>query len=278
MSACQAQKERSAGPITDVPALEALLREVTDTEKDLLQIVTLKDSITASSTVEAQASLCQQVSKLQNHKRALDSSIRENLALLSEDSNQRAQQVEEEVSCVQTALKDLAENVGKLCEDTEVLPDISQLKQQWHTIQDCETRLTELAARVHDLQKTGESSATRETLPAGVIWTVDAVAKDVDSLRSISLRKKQDCAANTANMVRQIVSQLQTWSQTVQTETSSPSQAALNEGVWRQQTLREVLSEGDFLLNCLGTKETKKLEETASDALNGSSSALESFI
>lgn len=112
-----------------------MLREVTDTEKDLLQIVTLKDSITASSTVEARASLCQQVSKLQNHKRALDSSIRENLALLSEDSNQRAQQVEEEVSCVQTALKDLAENVGKLCEDSEVLPDISQLKQQWHTIQ-----------------------------------------------------------------------------------------------------------------------------------------------
>lgn len=111
---------------------QALLQEVTDIEKDLLQIATLKDSIMASSTAEAQASLSQQVSNLQNHKRALDSSIREHLALRTENSNQRVQQVKDEVSCVQTALRDLAEN---LCEDSEVLPDISQLKQQWCTIQ-----------------------------------------------------------------------------------------------------------------------------------------------
>lgn len=111
---------------------QALLQEVTDIEKDLLQIVTLQDSIKASSTAEAQASLSQQVSNLQNHKRALDSSIREQLALLTENSNQRVQRVKEEVTSVQTALKDLAEN---LCGIREVLPDISQLKQQWHTIQ-----------------------------------------------------------------------------------------------------------------------------------------------
>lgn len=104
-------------------------------EKDLLQIVTLMDSITASSTAEAQASLSQQVGNLQNHKRALDSSIRESLALLTENSNQRVQQVKEGVSCVQTTLKDLAENVANLCGNREVLPDINQLKQQWHTIQ-----------------------------------------------------------------------------------------------------------------------------------------------
>lgn len=109
-----------------------MLQEVTDIEKDLLQIVTLKDSITASLTAEAQASLSQQVSNLQSHKRALDSSIKEHLALLSENRNQRVQQMKEEISCVQTALKDLAENLSGNC---EVSPDTNQLKQQWYTLQ-----------------------------------------------------------------------------------------------------------------------------------------------
>ncbi|KAK1889404.1 Nesprin-2 [Dissostichus eleginoides] len=86
MSACQAQKESSAALITDAPALEALLHEVTDVEKYLSQIATLKDTITAISTAEAQASLSQEISNLQNHQRALDSSIREKLALLTENS------------------------------------------------------------------------------------------------------------------------------------------------------------------------------------------------
>ncbi|XP_031717653.1 nesprin-2a isoform X2 [Anarrhichthys ocellatus] len=274
MSACQAQKESSAGLITDAPALEALLQEVTDIEKELLQIVTLKDSITASSTAEAQASLSQQVSNLQNQKRALDSSIRGILALLTENSNQRLQRVKGEVTCVQTALKDLVEN---LCGNSEVLPDISQLKQQWYTIQDCDTRLTELGARVYDLQKTGESSSTQEIPPADVTLTVDAVAKDLDSLKSIFLKKKQACAENTANRVGQVINQLQHWRQTAQAELSSPSQAALDEGLWLQQGLREVLTERDLLLDCLGTKLTKKLERSASDALNESTSVLETL-
>lgn len=112
-----------------------LLQEVSDVEKDLLQIGTLKDSITASSTAEAQASLSQRIDNLQNHKRALDSSIRENLALLTLNSNQRVQRVEEEVSCVQRALKDLADIFGNLCENREALPDIRELKQKWHTVQ-----------------------------------------------------------------------------------------------------------------------------------------------
>ncbi|XP_033991567.1 nesprin-2 isoform X3 [Trematomus bernacchii] len=86
MSACQAQKESSAALITDAPALEALLHEVTDVEKYLSQIATLKDTITAISTAEAQASFSQEISNLQNHQRALDSSIREKLALLTENS------------------------------------------------------------------------------------------------------------------------------------------------------------------------------------------------
>ncbi|XP_056219440.1 nesprin-2-like [Seriola aureovittata] len=215
--------------------LTALLQEVTDMEKDTLQLVTLKDSITDSATVEAQASLSQQVSILQNHKRALDSSIRENLALRTENNNQRDQQVKEEVSCVQTAVKDLAANVGNLCGNLEVLPDISQLRQEWCAIQDFDTRLTELAARVYSLQNTGESSITQDVLPADVTLTVDGVAKDVDSLRSIFLQRKQECAENTANRVRQVVGRLQQWSQTVQAEPSSPSQAALDEGCSRNR-------------------------------------------
>ncbi|KAI3364132.1 hypothetical protein L3Q82_010949, partial [Scortum barcoo] len=277
MSACQAQKESSAGLITDVPALEAFLQEVRDIEKTLLQIVTLKDSIEASSTAEAQASLSQQIGNLQNHKRALDSSIRENLALLTETSNQRVQQVKEEVSCVQSALKDLVENVGNLCGNREMSPDVTQLKTQWHIIQDCDTRLTELAERVCELQKTGEPSSTQETLPAGVILTVDAVAKNLDSLTSMFVQKKQECAENTTNTVRQVISQLQKWSQKVQAESSSPSQVALDEGLWLQQALRGVLSERDFLLNCLGREVTKTLEKSAADALSESAPALETL-
>ncbi|KAM9339272.1 nesprin-2a [Symphorus nematophorus] len=277
MSACQAQKESSPGLITDVAALEALLQDVTEIEKDLSQIATLKDYITASSTAEGQVSISQRFSNLESHKRALESSIRENLALLRENSNQRVQQVEEEVSFVQKELKDLAENVGNLCENRELLPDISQLKQQWHAVQDCDAKLTELAARVNNLQKTGEASITQETLPAGVISTAGAVSKDLDRLRSIFLQKKQKSAENTANRVRQVISQLQKWSQTVRAEPSSPRQAALDEGLWHQQAVREVLSERDFLRNCLGKKVTKKLEKSASDALNKSTPVLETL-
>ncbi|KAL7388816.1 hypothetical protein ABVT39_021245 [Epinephelus coioides] len=274
MSACQAQEESSAGLITDVPALEALLQEVTDIEKDLLQIVTLKDSITASLTAEAQASLSQQVSNLQSHKRALDSSIREHLALLTENRNQRVQQVKEEISCVQTTLKDLAENLSGNC---EVSPDTNQLKQQWYTLQDCDTRLTELAARVNDLKKTGELGISQEPLHAEVTLTVEAVAKDLNSITSALLQKKQECAENTANRVRQLISQLQKWSQTVRTEPSSHSQAALNEGLRLQQDLHELLSERDILLYRLGKKATKKLQKRASAALNESTPALETL-
>ncbi|XP_042359998.1 LOW QUALITY PROTEIN: nesprin-1-like [Plectropomus leopardus] len=274
MSACQAQKESSAGLVTDVATLEALLQEVTDIEKDLLQIGTLKDSIAASSIAEAQASLSQQVSNLQNHKRALDSSIREYLALLTENGNQRVQRVKDEVFSVQTALKDLAAN---LCRDLEVLPETCQLKQQWYTLQDCDTRLTELAARVKDLQKTKDPSITQEQLPSDVTLSIEAVTKDMDSVMSVFLRKKRECAQNTANRVRQAISQMQKWSQTVQAEPSSHNQAALNEGLRLQQALREVLSERGFLLNCLGKKATKKLVKSASDALNKSTPAIETL-
>ncbi|XP_029351666.1 nesprin-2a isoform X2 [Echeneis naucrates] len=274
MSACQVQKESSAQLVTDVPAVEALIQEM---DKHILQLVTLKDTITDSLTVEAQASLSQEVSNLQSHKRALDSSLRENQAALTKNSNQRLQQVKEEVSCVQTAVNDLAANVGNLLESLEVLPDIGQLKQQWSIIQDSDTSLTELVARINILQKAGESSVTPERLPADVTLTVDGAAKDLDSLRTTFLQKKQQCAENTENRVIQVIRQMQQWSQTVQAEPSSPDQGVLDDGVQLQQSLHEVLSEKDFLQNCLETKVSKEVEKMASDALIESTAALQAL-
>lgn len=112
-----------------------LLLEIADVDEDLSQIVTFKDSIAASSTAEARASLSQQVDNLQNHKRALEGSISDSLTLFTQESIQRVQLLGEEAPCLQTALKDLAEILGNLCEDREVLPDVGELKQKWGTLQ-----------------------------------------------------------------------------------------------------------------------------------------------
>lgn len=52
------------------------------------------------------------------------------------------------------------------------------------------------------------------------------------------------------------------------------SQGALDEGLQLQQALYNVLSEQDFLLNCLGTNVAQELEKNAG-ALTESQSALE---
>ncbi|KAK2855974.1 hypothetical protein Q5P01_004709 [Channa striata] len=271
MSACQAQTESSAGLLTDLASLEALLQEIPDMGRHLLELVAIKDSISASSTAEAQASLSQQVSNLQSHKRALESVITEELV------HQRIQHVKEEVCCVQTALQDLNENVRKLSGNHKDVPDIKHLTQQWCIIQLIDKRLTELAARLYNLQKTDESSITRGKLPADVTVTAEAVTKDLESFRSVFVQKKQQCAENTANWVRQAINQLQQWIQTLQAEPSSPSQALLDEGLRRQQSLRDMLSENDFLQNCVGTVVSKDLENCALDALDQSTLALETL-
>ncbi|XP_041660769.1 nesprin-2 [Cheilinus undulatus] len=274
LSACQTQKGNLNSLTSDAPALEALLQEVTDMEKDLLQIVTLKDSTAASSTAEVQASLCQQISNLQNHKRALEGSIRENLTMLTK-RNQRAQQVKEEVCSVQKAVKDLRESLGNLHESCEVLPDISLLRQQWCKLQDCDSRLTELAAKVSDLQKSEESRITEEILPADVTLSLEAATKDLDSLRSVFLQNKHECVEKTANRMREAISQLEKWSQTKQAEPSLTSKAALDEGLRLQKAVGDVLSDHHFLLDCLGSEVAERLEKSALDALHESSSALE---
>ncbi|XP_034436669.1 nesprin-1-like [Hippoglossus hippoglossus] len=275
MSACQAQKGSSAALVPNAPALEVSPREVTDIEKDILQLEMLKDSETDSCAVEDQTSSSQQVCNQQNHKRALDSSVGEKLAPLTGNSN-RVQQVKEDVSCVQTALKDLSGNVGKVFVNHDVFPDMSQLQQQWSTIQDFDDSLSSWAARVHVLQNIGESGAAQEMLPADVIVTIDGAVEDLNSLRSIFLQKKQECAENLAGRVREVIRQLQHWSQTVRAEPPPPpSQAALDEGLQLERHLLAVLSGKDFLLNCLGTKVWSDLEKTASAALRESTCALE---
>ncbi|KAM8831623.1 uncharacterized protein AB9W97_003132 [Spinachia spinachia] len=109
----------SSGPVHTV---QALLEEATGVEKVLLQMISVKNSITASSSSEDQASLSEQVSQLQDHKRALDSSIRGGHSLLT-DTREKAQ-----VTCLQTNLKEL-------CGNSEVSRDLTQLKQQQYTIQ-----------------------------------------------------------------------------------------------------------------------------------------------
>ncbi|XP_022057033.2 nesprin-2-like [Acanthochromis polyacanthus] len=275
MSVCQAKKESSAGLNTDAPGLEALLEEITDIEKDILELATLKDSIIVSSTGEAQASLSQQVSNLQYHKRVLENDIRENLGLFNR--NQRIQQMKEEASFLQRALKDLTENVGDLCGTLEVLPDIIHLKQQWCAIKDLDIMLTELDTRVNKLQRTKESSMMQEILPAEIISNITALFKDLGSLTSIFQQKKKECAENTANKMTEVISQLQQWSQRTQAKPALLSQAALDEGLQLQQALYEVLSEKHFVLDCLGAKVTKELEESASSVLNESETTVETL-
>ncbi|CAN9507959.1 unnamed protein product [Ophioblennius macclurei] len=269
MSLGQTQSESSAGPNTDASSLEALLQEVTDMEKDILHLATLKDS-----TAEA-SSLSQEFTDLKSHKSALESSIRENLALLGADGNQSVQQIEAEVSRLQTTAKAAAENVENLSGIHEVLPEISQLKQHWSVIQDLDAQLTKLETGVNDLQKTSDWRATQQTLPSGLLSAVSALLTDTDSLKSVILQRKQECAEKTASTIREVTAQMQRWSKTVKSEQSPLHQAAMDEGVQHQRVLDEMLSEQIFLQNCLGAKVTKKLRNKASKALKDSKPAFE---
>lgn len=49
----------------------------------------------------------------------------------------------------------------------------------WFVLQVSDARLTELAARVDHLHKSGESSITQEMIPADVVLTLDTVSKDL---------------------------------------------------------------------------------------------------
>ncbi|XP_076023194.1 nesprin-2a [Genypterus blacodes] len=223
-------------------------QEVTGTEQSPLD-VEVKQSISTNET------------SLLNHKGAVESCAGDVLAQAEEDRKHKVQ-AREEATCVQTAVKELSERLGDLCVKDEASPDISRLKQHWDTIQDNVARATELAAKLSNLQNT-EWSAAQET-------TIDAAAKDLESPGTAFLQKKQECVDNTANSFKEAIRQLQQWSQTEQ----APSQEMLDEGLEFQRALQSVLSQPDFLLNCLGTKLIKKLEKRALNATNTSATLI----
>nr|XP_054604094.1 nesprin-2 isoform X2 [Nothobranchius furzeri] len=238
MSVCQARKDESDELNTDVAALELLLK---DTEKDLSQLETLRDSLTTSCTAEARASLSENVGELQNHKRAMESSIYKQLQAAQLMENPIIQQVGEEASRLQTELRGLVGNLSGM-----MSPDISQLTQQWCLVQDWDKRMTELAARVNDLQR-------RRSLNVGLAY------EELNRLSSVLLQMKRECAETAAETVRGIINQLQQWRRT--------PQADLGEGFLLQQALCEVLSKQNVLINCFGAEVTKTLVKSASDAL-----------
>ncbi|XP_027896962.1 nesprin-2a isoform X6 [Xiphophorus couchianus] len=245
MTACQTRTESSGGLTSDAASLEALLKQVAEIEKELLVLVTLRDSLTASCTAEAQASLSEQISNLHNHKRAIE----------------RAIPLQEEASLLQADLRDLAKNV----EELSVLPDVFQLTQQWRSVQGWDKKLTQLDIRVNALQRTRE---TQEVLPAEAIFTVSAVWKELLSLRSVFNQKKEECVEVTGETVRGVIRDLQLWIQAVKVQTSSSSsQAVLDEGLKLQNKLYDVLSQQNILVNCLGEEMTKTLVKSASEVL-----------
>lgn len=98
-------------------------------ERDLSQIITLKDSAAVTSTEETQTSLSLQISNLSNHKRALEDSIKESLTLLTENRNQGAQRVQasQQVSnkVDKSASDALNDSSPSLKESTERLVSVS---------------------------------------------------------------------------------------------------------------------------------------------------------
>ncbi|XP_014914037.1 nesprin-2-like isoform X5 [Poecilia latipinna] len=243
MTACQPRAESSGGLTSDAAALEALLKQVAEIEKELLVLVTLRDSLAASCTAEAQASLSEQISNLQNHKRAIE----------------RAIPLQGEASLLQADLRDLGKNV----EELSVLPDVFQLTQQWRSVQELDSRLTQLDIRANGLQRTREM---QEVLPAEAIFTVSAVWKELLSLRSVFNQKKEECVAVTGEAVRGVIRDLQLWIQAVEVQTS-PGQAVLDEGLQLQNKLYDVLSQQNILVNCLGEEMMKTLLKSASEVL-----------
>ncbi|XP_028295064.1 nesprin-2a isoform X2 [Gouania willdenowi] len=250
--------QRAAGITRDRTAVEALLQEVTNMDQDVSQLLTLKDTITFSSAMKSHSSLAQQVSRLQNHKSVLERSIRESLAEVK--TNPNIHQVEEEVWSLQRDLTALQEIFGNLSETHKVSPDFKQLKQEWCTIQGLDAQLSEMSTRANRLQR-----AREETLPPDVSLAINGVFKELDSLRSVCLRKRKECENSTVSSVREAISHMQRWSQS--DESSSPSKAVLDQGLQLQQSLSELLSERSFLLGCLGAEVTEKLESCASRAL-----------
>ncbi|XP_015245715.1 PREDICTED: LOW QUALITY PROTEIN: nesprin-2-like [Cyprinodon variegatus] len=257
-AAFQSQKDSLGGLKPDAEALEALLKQVAEIEEDLLLLVTLRDSFIACSTAEGQASLSDQISTLQNHKRAIECGLKELIqpSILQEE---KLQQVRRKAFLIQTDLSSLAKNV----EELSVLPDIRQVTQQQQAMQDCDKRMTELATRVNDLKRMRE---TQETLPAEAAFTISTVLKDLSSLKSVFNKKKQEYFEATAETVRGLIGELKQCSRAAQVPTSSRSQVDQDKCFQLQQTLCDVLAKRGIFVDILG----EEVMKTASEVLNES--------
>ncbi|XP_046877069.1 nesprin-2-like isoform X4 [Hypomesus transpacificus] len=276
------QPRHSSEPKADPATLEALRLELRSAEKDLVELVSLQGFLASSCTVEGQVSLSQQVQDLHDRTealgRTLESDIMEIWAQLEEKTSQcERQQVDDETFSLQGALQGLSERLARQPDISVGVFDVSQFEQRWHSLQDCEQSLIQLEARLHDLQTTGRSNVQDEKLSSNRILVVDALAKNLDSLRSSVRDKQQQAAADTARHVRETTSRLQQWSQTAQSQPPHSTQVTLDAGRQLHQDLQGALSRREFLQSCLGKKRTKKLEKSASETLRHSEALLTSL-
>ncbi|XP_036841097.1 nesprin-2 isoform X1 [Oncorhynchus mykiss] len=271
MLGIESQPRDSSFLETDTGAVEALQEAVGHMEKDFVELETLKDILLASCTTKGQATLSQEVKDLQDQKEELERGVSWLAQLQAEQQvARRDQRIREEVDNLQRVLQGLADRLGDDPETTEGFTDIRQLQQRWHVLQDCDQSLRKLAARLHHLEKAVGSEDTYGEFQLAV----DSAAKDLDSLCFSLHERMQLFSGGTALRMSGAICELQQWNQAAQSNPQKSVQATLNNGKQLQGTLREALSQLDFLLDCVGRERMEQFERRAGQALSNSAALL----
>ncbi|XP_052326819.1 nesprin-2 isoform X7 [Oncorhynchus keta] len=275
MLGIESQPRDSSFLETDTGAVEALQEAVGHMEKDFVELETLKDILLASCTAKGQATLSQEVKDLQDQKEELERGVSWLAQLQAEEQvARRDQRIREEVDNLQRALQGSADRLGDDPETTEGFTDIRQLQQRWHVLQDCDQSLRKLAAQLHHLEKAVGSEDTYGEFQNNVTLAVDSVAKDLDSLCFSLHERMQLFSGGTALRMSGAICELQQWNQAAQSNPRKSVQATLNNGKQLQGTLREALSQLDFLLDCVGRERVEQFERRAGQALSNSAALL----
>ncbi|XP_071226495.1 nesprin-2a isoform X1 [Salvelinus alpinus] len=275
MLGIESQPRDSSFLETDTGAVEALQEAVGHMEKDFVELESLKDILLASCTTKGQATLSQEVKDLQDQKEELERGVSWLAQLQAEEQvARRDQQIREEVDNLQRALQGSAERLGDDPETTEGFTDIRQLQQRWQVLQDCDQSLRELAARLHHLEKAVGSEDTYGEFQNDVTLAVNSAAKDLDSLCFSLHERMQLFSGGTALRMSGAICELQQWNQAAQSNPRKSVQATLNKGKQLQGTLREALSQLDFLLDCVGRERVEQFERRAGQALSNSAALL----
>ncbi|XP_014000581.2 nesprin-2a isoform X3 [Salmo salar] len=275
MLGIESQPRDSSFLETDTGAVEALQEAMGHMEKDFVELESLKDILLASCTTKGQATLSQEVKDLQDQKEELERGVSWLAQLQAEEQlARRDQRIREEVDNLQRALQGSAEHLGDDPETTEGFTDIRQLQQRWHVLQDCDQSLRELAARLHHLEKAVGSEDTYGEFQTDVTLAVDSAAKDLDSLCFSLHERMQLFSGGTALRMSGAICELQQWNQAAQSNPRKSVQATLNNGKQLQGTLREALSQLDFLLDCIGRERVEQFERRAGQALSNSAALL----